>query len=262
MSQVNKSAAQPMNKLTPADVVMRSLQSGQDALDSGDAEQALRILSSVNELCKKSEAPPTVHGLTLRMLGDALLANGMYDESRAALKQGIAMNESAEKNPQLPVFLLKDVQGRLADLYAALGELERKTENYKQSLSALRTAVEYFGNLDNPDYGVATLHRVGLVLVQKGDYKDAIKELEEAAVKTEKCKARDRLLAANFRHQADAYEALGDMDKNKEMLERSLATATAGGDANLIEELNAKLCIGDNSAEEENKAAAGEDVFL
>jgi hypothetical protein len=55
-----------MNKLTPADVVMRSLQSGQEALDSGDAEQALRILSSVNELCKKSEAPPTVHGLTLR----------------------------------------------------------------------------------------------------------------------------------------------------------------------------------------------------
>jgi tetratricopeptide (TPR) repeat protein len=68
------------------------------------------------------------------MLGDALLANGMYDESRAALKQGIAMNESAEKNPQLPAFLLKDVQGRLADLYAALGELERKTENFKQSL--------------------------------------------------------------------------------------------------------------------------------
>jgi hypothetical protein len=37
--------------------------------------------------------------------------------------------------------------------------------------SALRTAVEYFENLDNPDFGVATLHRVGLVLIQKGDYK-------------------------------------------------------------------------------------------
>eukprot|EP00976_Prorocentrum_cordatum_P078986 1183356-Prorocentrum_minimum.AAC.3 len=161
-------SAQPMNKLTPADVVMRSLISGQQALDNGDAEHALKILKSVDELCKKAEAPPTVHGLNLRcgnesenvsylhpqfpwvrsariertthmdscveMLGDAYMAMGQFDESRETLNRGIGMNEAAEKNPQLPEFLLKDVQGRLADLYAAMGELERKSDNWKSAL--------------------------------------------------------------------------------------------------------------------------------
>eukprot|EP00959_Pyramimonas_sp_CCMP1952_P067120 1401335-Pyramimonas_sp.AAC.1 len=68
------------------------------------------------------------------MLGDAYMAMGQFDESRETLNRGIGMNEAAEKNPQLPEFLLKDVQGRLADLYAAMGELERKSDNWKSAL--------------------------------------------------------------------------------------------------------------------------------
>lgn len=53
-------------KLTPAEVVMRSIESGRNATAMGDYLQAVRILKSVDDLCQRSEAPPTVHGLGLR----------------------------------------------------------------------------------------------------------------------------------------------------------------------------------------------------
>mmetsp|Transcript_30403 Transcript_30403/g.58462 ORF Transcript_30403/g.58462 Transcript_30403/m.58462 type:complete len:174 (-) Transcript_30403:1095-1616(-) len=121
-------------KLTPAEVVMRSIESGRNATAMGDYLQAVRILKSVDDLCQRSEAPPTVHGLGLRVLSDALLLSGQVDEARDALVRGIKMNEEALKRPGLPEFLRLDVSARIADLCAALGEIERQGENWKEAL--------------------------------------------------------------------------------------------------------------------------------
>eukprot|EP00959_Pyramimonas_sp_CCMP1952_P149767 3133524-Pyramimonas_sp.AAC.1 len=40
-----------------------------------------------------------------------------------------------------------------------------------QLLLSLRKAVEYFEKLENVDFQVATLNRVGLTLLQRGEYK-------------------------------------------------------------------------------------------
>ena len=53
-------------KMTPAEVVMRSIESGRKACELGDYPQAVRILKSVDDICKRAEAPPPVHGLGLR----------------------------------------------------------------------------------------------------------------------------------------------------------------------------------------------------
>jgi hypothetical protein len=56
------------NKMTPAEVVMRSIESGRKACELGDLEQAIRILKSVDDICKRAQAPPPVHGLGLRYI--------------------------------------------------------------------------------------------------------------------------------------------------------------------------------------------------
>lgn len=265
MASVSAKPAKAMEerKMTPAEVVMRSIESGRNATAMGDLEQAVRILKSVDELCKRSEAPPTVHGLGLRVLSDALLLNGQLDEARDALTEGVKMNEAALKREGLPEFLRLDVSARLGDLCAALGELERQCQNWKEALRALRKAADYFEAIGSAQhFQTATLNRVGFCLIEKKDFKDALAELKEAAIKAETIpeeEPKNALLGANYRHQGLALAGLGDDAGATSMYNQALTLAVQVGDPDLVAELNDKLNLGQEHAHE---ASPGEDAFL
>lgn len=249
--------------MTPAEVVMRSIESGRNATALGDYEQAVRILRSVDDLCKRAEAPPTVHGLGLRVLSDALLLNGQVDEARTALQEGQKMNEEALKRPGMPEFLVKDVQARLGDICAALGELERQTKNWTQALRALRKGAEYFEAIGSAQhFQTATLNRVGFCLIEKQDFKDALGELQEAALKAETIpeeEPKNALLGANYRHQGAAFQGLGDEQSAKQMFTKALELAVTVGDPDLVADLNAKLGLGGETGDGATDGAAGAD---
>mmetsp|Transcript_5432 Transcript_5432/g.7342 ORF Transcript_5432/g.7342 Transcript_5432/m.7342 type:complete len:266 (+) Transcript_5432:116-913(+) len=254
-------------KLSPADVVMKSIESGKMLTDRGEYEQALRILRSVDEICKREGAPPPVHGLALRVLSDALLLTGELEEARGCLITGIKMNELALQQPGLPQFLVQDVSSRLGDLCGALGELERQTKNWKESLRALRKSAGFFEGADLKQFQVATLNRVAFTLLEKKDYTDALGELREAitladALAEDHAAACICLRATNFRHQAACHEGLGETDLAKELNAKALTEATQSGDAGLIAELNEKLNLGDEPETEVIATEGGGDGYL
>ena len=55
----------------------------------------------------------------------------------------------------------RDLNGRLGDLTAALGELERGQGHFSAALKNLRKAAEYIGTLGSPELEAAALNRVG-----------------------------------------------------------------------------------------------------
>lgn len=250
--------------MSPAEVVMRAIESGRNATAMGDLEQAVRILKSVDDLCKRTEAPPTVHGLGLRVLSDALLLSGQIDEARQALQDGIKMNEDALKRPGLPEFLRLDVNARLGDLCAALGELERQTQDWTQALRALRKGAAFFEALPNAQhFQTATLNRVGVTLIEKHDFKEALAELKEAALMAETIpeeEPKNALLGANYRHQGLALAGMGDEAGAVDMYNKALTLAVQVGDPDLVAELNDKLNLGHTATD--GPSAADGDGFL
>ena len=61
---------------------MRSVENARSALDDGDFERAIKMMNSTDQLCSKVVAPPTVHGLAMRVLSDAYVKKGVWSRRR------------------------------------------------------------------------------------------------------------------------------------------------------------------------------------
>ena len=70
---------------------MRSVENARGALDDGDFDKAIKMMNSTDALCAKVVAPPTIHGLAMRVLSDAYVAKGQLGNAKAALEKGLAL---------------------------------------------------------------------------------------------------------------------------------------------------------------------------
>lgn len=55
-----------------AKLVQLSLSKARNAMQRGDKEEAAKIFRSTDQLCDRTDAPPPVHGLVIRMFADLL----------------------------------------------------------------------------------------------------------------------------------------------------------------------------------------------
>ena len=55
---------------------MRSVENARTALEDGDPDKAIKMMVSTDKLCSKVVAPPTIHGLVMRVISDAYVAKG------------------------------------------------------------------------------------------------------------------------------------------------------------------------------------------
>jgi len=131
---------------------------------------------------------------------------------------------------------------------------------------SLRKAADFFEQIGSAQhFQTATWNRVGVTLIEKGDYKDALGELKEAALLADTIpdeNSKNALLGANYRHQAVCQQHMGDVEASKEWFEKALVLATQVGDPDLVAELNDKLRIGDKSVQDQVEDGADGDVFL
>lgn len=105
------------------------------------------MMHSTDALCSKVVAPPTIHGLAMRVLSDAYLAKGEKKEAKAALEKGLALCKPHDGRAGMPPFMKADLNGRMGDLLTALGEIERGEGNHKAAVKYMRQAVDRFETL-------------------------------------------------------------------------------------------------------------------
>jgi hypothetical protein len=67
---------------------MRSVENARGALDDGDFDKAIKMMNSTDALCAKVVAPPTIHGLAMRVLSDAYVAKGPARERESRAGEG------------------------------------------------------------------------------------------------------------------------------------------------------------------------------
>ena len=65
---------------------MRSVENARGALDDGDFDKAIKMMNSTDALCAKVVAPPTIHGLAMRVLSDAYVAKGQLGNAAQLLR--------------------------------------------------------------------------------------------------------------------------------------------------------------------------------
>lgn len=166
-----------------AAVIMRAVQNAQRKLyEDLDAPAARGMAENADKLCDKAGAPPPVHGLVLRVLGDACMACKDPDAARAALTRGAQLNASAADKKGLHPRLRMDALARLGDLKAALGEVERADGQEKASIRFLRQAAAAFERMGpaGVHFAAAAHNRCAAVLVEQSDFDGALEELDEA----------------------------------------------------------------------------------
>ena len=95
---------------------MRSVENARSALDDGDFERAIKMMNSTDQLCSKVVAPPTVHGLAMRVLSDAYVKKGELESAKAALEKGLALCKPHDGRAGMPVHESRPqrADGRLA----------------------------------------------------------------------------------------------------------------------------------------------------
>ncbi|KAK3257293.1 hypothetical protein CYMTET_33615 [Cymbomonas tetramitiformis] len=224
------------------------------------------MLSSADNLCTKNSAPPPVHGLVLRNLGDAILAKGEegVDEARQTYTRGIKLNVAVENAKGMPEQIKNDLLMRLGDLYGALGELERCAENFKEALRALRAAVDCFDRCGMTHARAASLNRVGFANIAKGDFKAAMQDLEEVPPILVGNEHEEEILATCIYYQGICQGSMDDLDGAKASWDRAITLAMSCGHMDLVEEINSRRAM--LEPEEDAVLAEGEeaqgDVFV
>ena len=78
---------------------MRSVENATTALRDGDADRAIKMMLSTDELCHKVIAPPTIHGLAMRVLSDAYLAKDNMEDAKKALEKAFKPAKGAVARP-------------------------------------------------------------------------------------------------------------------------------------------------------------------
>ena len=161
-------------------LVMRSVENARGALDDGDFDKAIKMMNSTDALCAKVVAPPTIHGLAMRVLSDAYVAKGQLGNAKAALEKGLALCKPHDGRAGMPPFMKADLNGRMGDLLMALGEIHRSEGDAKGACRRMRQAIERFEVLGHNEFVAATHNRIALTLIEEGKHKLAMDEIVEA----------------------------------------------------------------------------------
>ena len=136
-------------------LVMRSVENARSAgrrrLRAGHQDD-----DSTDQLCSKVVAPPTVHGLAMRVLSDAYVKKGELESAKAALEKGLALCKPHDGRAGMPPFMRADLNGRMGDLLMALGEIHRTEGDAKGACRRMRQAIERFHVLGQNEFVAAT----------------------------------------------------------------------------------------------------------
>ena len=246
---------------------MRSVENARVALDDGHVDKAIKMMTSTDALCSRVVAPPTVHGLALRVLADAYLYKARAGEGEAttmdaddaggasagegggeggdndsggdgkpyverakdALNKGLNICKVHDGKAGLPAFMRSDLAGRMGDLYAAMGEIHREERNYKEALRSLRLAVGKFEELGQKDFIAATLNRVAYTYMDKSQWAEALTELEEAEKIASSAESESALLSTTFAYKAQCFVALDNIPGARTAYESALKYGMACG---------------------------------
>ena len=134
---------------------MRSVENARVALEDGDADKAIKMMTSTDALWSRVVAPPTIHGLAMRVISDAYVAKGDLGEAKKALQKGLDLCKPHDGKAGMPEFMRQDLNGRMGDLLMALGEIEKTEGSFQLAARNMRKAAERFEVLGQKEF-VAT----------------------------------------------------------------------------------------------------------
>ena len=114
--------------------MMRSVENATTALRDGDADRAIKMMLSADELCHKVIAPPTIHGLAMRVLSDAYLAKDNMEDAKKALEKGLSLCKPHDGRANMPPFMKVRAQPRGWMYVCALAAFFRGSNRIFRSL--------------------------------------------------------------------------------------------------------------------------------
>lgn len=222
-------------KQVPA-LVLRSVENARTALEGGDCDKAIKMMLSTDKLCSKVVAPPTIHGLAMRVLSDAYVAKQDLPNAKKALEKGLALCKPHDGKAGMPEFMKRDLNGRMGDLLMALGEIEKGEGDVQLAARHMRQAAERFETLGQNEFVAATLNRVALCLMEQGKHGMALDELKEAEKHGTGNEHEAALLSSTLSFKGKCLHALGNVDEARENTTRALQYAMACGNEPVIHE--------------------------
>jgi tetratricopeptide (TPR) repeat protein len=240
---------------------MRSVENARGALDDGDFDKAIKMMNSTDALCAKVVAPPTIHGLAMRVLSDAYVAKGQLGNAKAALEKGLALCKPHDGRAGMPPFMKADLNGRMGDLLMALGEIHRSEGDAKGACRRMRQAIERFEVLGQNEFVAATHNRIALTLIEEGKHKLAMDEIVEAekmgagtfiliftrAIRTDVVfcsqvtSTKPQSCRPTFSYKGKCLEAGGDVGGAREAYTKALSYGMACGNEGVVQEAEAFL---------------------
>jgi len=268
-----KDATDPLSRAreqVPA-LVMRSVENARVALEDGKVDNAIKMMKSTDALCSRVVAPPTIHGLALRVLADAYVQKAagrgegeaasagetegasagessaeVSEEGDAsvdyvalakkALNRGIDICKMHEGRAGMPPFMVADLAGRMGDLYAALGEIFREEGNYKEALRALRQGILRFEQMASNDFIAATYNRVAYCYMEKEQWKEALDELQSAERAASGAESEAAIMSTTFAYRGRCFKALNKIESARAAFESALNRAMTSGNEPVVRE--------------------------
>jgi len=253
--------------------VMRSVENARVHLEDGKVDTAIKMMKSTDALCSRVVAPPTVHGLALRVLADAYLekaagrgsketveggerdadASGedvakksgkeaaeeavdYVEFAKSTLKKGIDICKAHDGRAGMPRFMVQDLAGRMGDLYAAQGEIFRQERNYKEALRSLRLGIDKFEVLGANEFVAATYNRVAYCYMDKEQWKEALEELQNAERIVSGLEAESAILSTTFAYRGECLKRLDKIELARAAFENALKFGMASGNEGVVHE--------------------------
>ena len=237
-------------------MVMRSVENARVALEDGDADKAIKMMISADQLCARVVAPPTIHGLAMRVISDAYVAKGELADAKKALQKGLDLCKPHDGKAGMPEFMRQDLNGRMGDLLMALGEIEKTEGAFKDAARNMRRAAERFEVLGQKEFVAATLNRVALCLMEQGKHDMALSELAEAEGNATGNEHEAALLSSTLLFRARCLASRDELVDAREAMPRALTYAMACGNEPVVAECEAFL------GETQEKSTVDEGAFL
>ena len=248
--------------------MMRSEENARTALDDGKVDTAIKMMKSTDALCSRVVAPPTVHGIALRVLADAYMEkaagrtesgtveasesgedaakdNGKeeaeeesdyVDCAKRTLKKALDICKVHDGKAGMPRFMVQDLAGRMGDLYAAQGEIFRQEGNYKEALRSLRLGIGKFEVLGANEFVGATYNRVAYCYMEKEQWKEALEELQNAERIVNGVEAESAILSTTFAYRGECLKRLDKIQLARAAFESALKFGMASGNEGVVRE--------------------------
>jgi len=257
-------AASKQEEANGAKLVQLSMAKANNAIQRGDKDEAVKLLRSTDQLCDRLDAPPPVHALVTRMLGDLLrkqATSESYAEARALMIKVVGRLEASEYRAGIPKEIQMDLRARMGDLLASWGELEREAGDCEASIQALSKGVAAFKRMGNAyEYMAATQNRLAVSYIEAGDGAAALTALKRAEEYAESVpQHQDQLMQQTVCHRGSAYARLEQNERAVEEFNKALDMAHATGNEELVSEIESRLTLLD-AAIGAAKATSSEDM--